>query len=76
MEKQNVESNIFKHHVKYYKKTGYDEKYSEPEIVRDYIAGMTDRYFESTFTDLFLPKKCRYTIDECEKFVLSPRRLV
>ncbi|HJH31619.1 MAG TPA: hypothetical protein C5S50_05460 [Methanosarcinaceae archaeon] len=54
----------------------YDEKYSEPEIVRDYIAGMTDRYFESTFTDLFLPKKCRYTIDECEKSTLSPRRLV
>ena len=76
MEKQNVESNIFKHHVKYYKNTGYDEKYSEPEIVRDYIAGMTDRYFESTFKDLFLPKKCRYTIDECEKSVLSPRRLV
>ncbi len=58
----------------YYKNTGYDEKYSEPEIVRDYIAGMTDRYFESTFTDLFLPQKCRYTIDECEKSTLSPKR--
>jgi len=70
MELKNLNSNIYQHHVNYYQSSGYGEKYSEPEIVRDFIAGMTDNYFYNTFKELFLPKKCRYTIDECEKTVI------
>jgi len=32
-----------------------------PQIVTDFIAGMTDRYFESLFRHLILPKKVRQT---------------
>jgi len=70
MERKNLNSNIYQHHVNYYQSSSYGEKYSKPEIVRDFIAGMTDNYFYNTFKELFLPNKCRYTIDECEKTVI------
>lgn len=70
MERKNLNSNIYQHHVNYYQSSGYGERYSEPEIVSDFMAGMTDNYFYNTFKELFLPKKCRYTIDECEKTVI------
>ncbi|MBC2698409.1 MAG: HD domain-containing protein [ANME-2 cluster archaeon] len=68
LKSKNLDSNIYNHHINYYK-TGYSSRFSEPEIVRDFLAGMTDKYFNNTFKELFLPKKCRYNIEECEKFV-------
>ncbi len=70
MERKNLNSNIYQHHVNYYQGSGYGVRYSEPEIVRDFIAGMTDNYFNNTFKESFLPKKCRYTVEECEKSVI------
>ena len=70
IEEEKRESNIYQHHVNYYASSGYGEQYSAPEIVRDFIAGMTDNYFNNTFKELFLPKKCRYSIEECEGSVL------
>ncbi|WP_424357531.1 deoxyguanosinetriphosphate triphosphohydrolase family protein [Methanocella sp. MCL-LM] len=41
--------------------TKYLDGLSGPEIVRDFIAGMTDDYFNDMFRELFLPaKKARY----------------
>ncbi len=72
MERKNLKSNIYQHHMNYYQSSGYVERYSKPEIVRDFIAGMTDNYFNNTFKETFLPKKCRYTVEECEKsFILE-----
>jgi len=68
LKSKNLDSNIYNHHINYYK-TGYGSRFSEPEIVRDFLAGMTDKYFNNIFKELFLPKKCRYNIEECEKFV-------
>ncbi len=33
---------------------------SEPEYVRDYIAGMTDRYFENRFKEIVLPTRIEW----------------
>lgn len=41
--------------------TLYRETATPPQIVTDFIAGMTDRYFESLFRHLILPKKVRQT---------------
>jgi dGTPase len=35
----------------------YSKGLTEPEIVRDFIAGMTDDYFNDTFRELYLPQK-------------------
>jgi dGTPase len=35
----------------------YFENSSPAEQVRDYIAGMTDRYFERVFKEIMLPKR-------------------
>ncbi|OPY27465.1 MAG: deoxyguanosinetriphosphate triphosphohydrolase-like protein [Methanocella sp. PtaU1.Bin125] len=35
----------------------YTRDMSEPEIVRDFIAGMTDEFFNDTFRELYLPQK-------------------
>ncbi len=35
----------------------YIRNATEPELVRDYIAGMTDRYFERRFREIVMPKK-------------------
>jgi dGTPase len=35
----------------------YVDGTSEPEIVRDFIAGMTDEFFNDTFSELYLPQK-------------------
>ena len=69
LKSKNLDSNIYNHHINYYK-TGYSSRFSEPEIVRDFLAGMTDKYFKNNFKEQFLPKKCRYNIEECEKFVI------
>jgi dGTPase len=41
----------------------YKKNATPPEIVRDYIAGMTDRYFEFVFNKITIPGrvKRRYT---------------
>ena len=41
----------------------YKQNATSPEIVRDYIAGMTDRYFEFVFNKITIPDrvKRRYT---------------
>ncbi len=35
----------------------YAQGMSDPEIVRDFIAGMTDEFFNDTFRELYLPQK-------------------
>ncbi|HEY3274496.1 MAG TPA: HD domain-containing protein [Methanocella sp.] len=35
----------------------YSRGMNEPEIVRDFIAGMTDEFFNDTFRELYLPQK-------------------
>jgi len=70
IEEEKRESNIYRHHVDYYESSGYGERCCAPEIVRDFIAGMTDSYFNNTFKELTFPKRCRYSIDECEGSVL------
>ena len=35
----------------------YANGMSEPEIVRDFISGMTDEFFNDTFRELYLPQK-------------------
>jgi dGTPase len=35
----------------------YRERATEPELVRDYIAGMTDRYFEDRFCEIVMPRR-------------------
>jgi dGTPase len=35
----------------------YADGTNEPEIVRDFIAGMTDEFFNDTFRELYLPQK-------------------
>ncbi len=70
IEEENRESNIYQHHVNYYSSGGYGERCSAPGIVRDFIAGMTDNYFNNSFKELTYPKKCRYSIEECEGSIL------
>ncbi|HPK41372.1 MAG TPA: dGTP triphosphohydrolase, partial [Candidatus Cloacimonadota bacterium] len=51
-----TESKIFKHFLSY-KNSDYLESYSEAEKVRDFIATMTDRYFNEEVKDYLLPWK-------------------
>ena len=37
----------------------YKNNATQPEMVRDYIAGMTDRYFEYVFNDITFPKRVK-----------------
>lgn len=52
----NRESKIFKHFLDF-KSSAYLEKFSPPEQVRDFIATMTDRYYNEEIKDHFLPWK-------------------
>jgi len=56
----NVKSKIFEH---FYNLEWINKNYllnsSPEEHVRDYIAGMTDRYFESVFTEIIFPNKVK-----------------
>ena len=56
----NVKSKIFEHFydLKWINKN-YVHNSSPEEHVRDYIAGMTDRYFESVFTEIIFPNKVK-----------------
>jgi dGTPase len=38
---------------------GYKENVKDAELVRDFIAGMTDRYFDSVFYDIMVPIRRR-----------------
>ncbi|MDX9869437.1 MAG: dGTP triphosphohydrolase, partial [Candidatus Cloacimonadales bacterium] len=51
-----TESKIFKHFLSY-KNSDYLESYSAAEKVRDFIATMTDRYFNEEVKDYLLPWK-------------------
>lgn len=54
----NTNSRIFPHFINCnWINKDYIEKSSDAEKVRDYIAGMTDHYFEEAFRELVLPKK-------------------
>jgi dGTPase len=54
----NIESKIFKEFIfKPWINKDYLRKSSNPEKVRDFIAGMTDRYFEAIYKEIVLPKR-------------------
>jgi len=38
---------------------GYKDSITPPELVRDYIAGMTDRYFDQKFSEFVIPARRR-----------------
>ncbi len=60
LKRENKDSKIYKHFVEMKEiNKEYIKKSSGPEIVRDYIAGMTDRYFEEMFKDVVLPKRVK-----------------
>ncbi len=57
---KNKDSKIYEHFVEIKKiNREYVENSSYAEIVRDYIAGMTDRYFEDAFKDVVMPKRVK-----------------
>lgn len=56
IEKNNRESKIFKHFLDF-KAPEYKERFTPPEFVRDFIATMTDRYYNEEIKDHFLPWK-------------------
>lgn len=58
LETNNKESKIFPHFILApWTSKDYLIGSSNPEKVRDFIAGMTDRYFENTFKEIVLPKR-------------------
>jgi len=60
LEHGNRDSKIYKHFIETKEINKEYINNSEPaEIVRDYIAGMTDRYFEETFKEVVLPKRVK-----------------
>jgi len=68
LEHENKGSKIYNHFVEM---NGINREYvkesSYAEIVRDYIAGMTDRYFEEMFKDVVLPKRVKTFKEEKKK---------
>lgn len=54
--KGNRESKVFKHFLDF-KAPEYLERFSPPEYVRDFIATMTDRYYNEEIKDYLLPWK-------------------
>ncbi len=59
----NDRSTIFKHYLK--KMDGKYRINNKPErIVIDFIAGMTDDFFNDQFSNLLFPKRFKYTISE------------
>ncbi|HOR30667.1 MAG TPA: dGTP triphosphohydrolase, partial [Candidatus Syntrophosphaera thermopropionivorans] len=56
IEKNNRESKIFKHFLDH-KSPEYREGFSPAEQVRDFIATMTDRYYNEEIKDYLLPWK-------------------
>lgn len=60
IEKGNEDSEIFTDFLK--EMNGGYKKRKAPEIVKDFIAGMTDRYFNNCFKEKYFPKNFGYTI--------------
>lgn len=56
IKKQNRSSKIFKHFLDH-KDPAYLEQFSPAEQVRDFVATMTDRYYNEEIKDYFLPWK-------------------
>jgi len=54
--KCNHDSKIFKHFLDF-KAPAYKERFNPPEYVRDFIATMTDRYYNEEIKDYLLPWK-------------------
>ncbi|MBN2326310.1 MAG: HD domain-containing protein [Candidatus Omnitrophica bacterium] len=63
LKNQNKDSSIFIHHINSLNKE-YLDKTPKERIVIDYIAGMTDDYFNNQFHKKFLPKKHGYNVEE------------
>jgi dGTPase len=63
MQTENKSSWIFKHLLKNMK-SKYTENNNSAEIVRDFIAGMTDDYFNNAFKNNYLPGKFGYSIND------------
>ena len=63
IQKENKSSWIFKNFLKNMK-SKYIEDNNPAEIVRDFIAGMTDDYFNNAFKNNYLPGKFGYSIDD------------
>ncbi len=58
LEEKDESSRIYKHFMNEDWISGeYLDKSTSEETVRDYIAGMTDRYFERVFKEIILPKR-------------------
>jgi dGTPase len=60
---QNFASPIFRHFLKNMN-TDYREKYLPARIAADYIAAMTDDYFNRQYKELFFPKRFGLKIDD------------
>jgi len=56
IQQNQTNSSIFKHFLSH-KRVEYLEKYKDAEKVRDFIATMTDRYFNEEVKDYLLPWK-------------------
>jgi dGTPase len=56
LEKNNTDSKIFNHFLNH-KHPDYKNSFSPAEQVRDFIATMTDRYYNEELKDFLLPWK-------------------
>jgi len=56
IEKKNLNSKVFKHFLNH-KSEEYLHRFSPPEYVRDFIATMTDRYYNEEAKDYLIPWK-------------------
>lgn len=58
LKNDNSESKIYEHFVNLdWINQNYKDNSNDAEKVRDYIAGMTDRYFETVFKEIMFPKR-------------------
>jgi len=65
LKEKNKESTIFKHLLDFdWVNDQYEKNHTNEEIVRDYIAGMTDRYFIEIYKDKILPTKVETSFEE------------
>ncbi len=64
LEENKQDSRIFEHHINIIKakNPSYGDAAVPAEIVRDFIAGMTDKYFNDTVKDLYFPKQFGYSV--------------
>jgi dGTPase len=66
LEENKLDSRIFQHHINLIKdkNPSYADETSNAEIVRDFIAGMTDKYFNDTVMELYFPKRFKYSVTQ------------